>query len=124
MSTTTDICPLTEAAITALLKSRQVAEPASGPDGRRHAARWPFPGTVELWIPDENGVEWHRLATTLNMSVEGTGIRCDESLPIGLELALAMHEPEMSLHGRAVVRHCTDIGGEYLVGLQFLFDKP
>ncbi len=124
MSTTTDISPLTEAAIGELLRSRQVEEPAVGPDGRRRATRWPFPGTVELWIPDENGVEWHRLATSLNMSMDGTGIRCDESLPIGLEIAIALHEPEISFHGRAVVRHCTDIGGEHLIGLQFLFTNP
>ena len=39
------------------------------------------------------------------------------------EAQTGIHEPEVSLHGRAVVRHCTDIEGEFLVGLEFVCDR-
>ena len=119
---TTEICPLTQEAIVNLLTDREPRRLDATPVGRRKAARWPFPGTVELWIPDEAGLEQYCLATSLNLSVYGVGIRCDEALSPGLELAIAIHEPEASLHGKAVVRHCTEMGDEYLAGLQFLFD--
>ena len=83
--------------------------------------RWPFPGTVELWIPEGDGTERYELATSLNLSLVGVGIRCDESLESGVELAIAIHEPEVSFHGRAVVRHCTEMESDFLVGLEFLF---
>lgn len=118
----TEICPLTEEAVAKLLTGRQAIRPNAGPKGRRRATRWPFPGTVELWIPEDCGIERYTLATSLNLSLHGVGIRCDEALAPGLELAIAIHEPEMSFHGRAVVRHCTGIEEDYLIGLQFRFD--
>ena len=52
----------------------------------------------------------------------GIGIRADEALTPGVQLGIAVHEPEASFHGRAVVRHCTDTGqGYHIVGLEFLF---
>jgi hypothetical protein len=59
----------------------------------------------------------------LNLSLGGVGLRCDEPLSPGLELAIAVHEPEVSLHGRAVVRHCTGMRGDYLIGVEFLYDR-
>jgi hypothetical protein len=100
-----------------------MAAPRNATKGRRRAPRWPFPGTVELWIPEADGQERYTLATSLNLSLQGMGMRCDEELSEGTELAIAIHEPEVSFHGRAVVRHCTEFEGEYLIGLQFLFDK-
>ena len=46
----------------------------------------------------------------------------DMELPVGLELALAVHQPELSLHGRAVVKHCTEIDAGCYIGVQFLFE--
>jgi len=87
--------------------------------------RWPFPGTVELWIPQADGTELYTLATSMNLSLQGIGIRCEEPLAPGLELGIAVHEPEVSFHGHAIVRHCTEIQDDYLVGLQFIFeDEP
>ena len=118
----TEICPLTEEAVAKLLAGRNTRQPDTKGKARRKVTRWPFTGTVELWIPDEQGRERYALATSLNLSLGGVGIRCDEALSLGLELALAVHEPEVSFHGRGVVRHCTDMKGEFLIGLQFLYD--
>ena len=120
---TSEICALTEDAVAKLLAERAAKAGGSGTNGRRGTPRWPFPGTIELWIPDENSTEQHTLATSLNLSAYGIGIETEDPLPIGLELAIAIHEPELSLHGRAVVRHCTEIEVGYYVGMQFGFSK-
>ena len=119
----TEICPLTEDAVAKLLADREAEAPNSSAGERRKVARWPFPGTAELWIPQENDIDRYVLATSLNLSLHGVGIRCEEPLAPGLELDIAIHEPEMSFHGRAVARHCTEIEDEYLIGLQFLFSS-
>ncbi len=118
----TEICLLTEEAVAKLLADRQLKAPDVKGNGRRSTPRWPFPGTVELWIPEGGGPARHALATSLNLVLHGVGIRCDEPLSPGLELAIAIHEPEVSFHGRGVVRHCTEIEDEFLVGVEFLFD--
>ncbi len=120
---TTEICPLTEDAVAELLARRAGGQRTVKAKGKRKVSRWPFPATAELWVPEENGIAHHALGTTLNLSFHGVGIRCEEPLTVGLELAIAIHEPEMSFHGRGVVRHCTAIEEDYLVGLEFLFDK-
>ena len=63
-----------------------------------------------------------RLATCLDLSHHGVGIEADFELEPGLELTLAIHQPEVTMQGRAVVRHCTEIETGYYAGLQFLFD--
>ena len=118
----TEICRLTEKAVAKLLARRGVRVRGKKGKGRRLLPRWPFPGTVELWIPQDDQTERYELATSLNLSLRGVGIRCDEPLTPGLELAVAIHEPEVSFHGRAVARHCTEMEDDYLVGLEFLFD--
>ena len=114
---TSEFCALTENALKKVLSGRTIDSLMVPTDnGRRRAQRWPFPGTVELWIPDEDGVEQHTLATSLNLSVHGIGLRTDDT-----ELAIAIHEPEVSFHGRAIVRHCTELEEGYYVGMQFKF---
>lgn len=117
-----EICPLSRNTLGKMLSDRDAYASERRGRPRRAAVRWPFPGTVELWIPDELGLEHYTLATSLDLSLEGVGIRCDEELERGLELAVAIHEPEASFHGRALVRHCTEVEEEYLIGLQFLFN--
>lgn len=116
-----EICPLSRSALGKLLADRDATAPDQTDKRRRKVKRWPFPGTVELWIPDELGLEHYTLATSLDLSLDGVGIRCEEPLKRGLHLAIAIHEPEMSFHGHAQVRHCTAIEDEYLIGLQFVF---
>jgi|GEM_PF-2089352 len=121
MTITDEIKPLTKKAIASLLKQRQ--EKAFGKGRcRREVERWPFPGTAELWVTGESGLEDYRLATCENLSVNGAGIRSEDELPVGMEMGIALHEPEVSFHGRAVVRHCTETdGGYFTVGVEFLF---
>lgn len=118
-----EIFPLTAERITALLVARGAV-----PDDRRyrncqrHVVRWPFPGTVELWIPDRDGGERYLLATSVNLSDRGLGVEVDERLPEGMHVGIAFHEPEASFHGRATVRHCSDLAEtSYLIGLEFDF---
>ncbi|MHC4697469.1 MAG: PilZ domain-containing protein [Planctomycetota bacterium] len=120
----TEISPLTEEAIARLLAGRQrpPSEPAT--NGKRRTPRWPFPGTVQLWIPDEDAVDQHYLATCMNLSLHGLGMMSDIKLPVGLEFTLAVHQPEASFQGRAVIRHCTEVDNRYFIGVQFVFDEP
>lgn len=122
MMETVEIFPLTEDSVSALLVNRENMHVGSNGGAQRKAPRWPFPGTVELWIPGEDGFERHALATSINLSIHGMGVRCEEELPPGMELEIAIHEPEASFHGRAIIRHCTPIpSGQYMIGVQFLF---
>lgn len=119
----TEICALSREAIETLLAGRRTVAPDNHQRGRRRAPRWPFPGTVELWIPEVAGGERYALATSLDLSLDGVGICAEEPLPEGMDLAIAIHEPEVSFHGRARVAHCTGVENEFLIGLHFLFEK-
>ena len=120
---TAELLQLSEKAIARLLNRRTL----NGRDGesarRRAIPRWPFAGTVELWIPGTEVVEELILATCDNMGLGGMAIRCDEPLMPGTEYAVAIHHPEVSFQGRAVVCHCRNIDDGFYVGLEFIFDK-
>ncbi len=121
-----EIRPLTRQALNGLLISRDRSRRHSGRQDvcRRRVSRWPFPGTAELWVRDDSGIERHRLATCLDLSPSGIGVRVEEALELGTELEIAVHQPEASLHGRAVVRHCEPTSdGEHFVGLEFVFER-
>jgi len=119
---TTEISLLTREAIAELLAGRAARNPASHANGRRHSVRWPFPGTVEMWLPDGAGVEHHTLGTCLNLSTEGVGLLADDPISAGTQFALAVHQPEGSFHGRGIARHCTEVDGVHYIGVQFLFE--
>ncbi|MEK6677549.1 MAG: PilZ domain-containing protein [Planctomycetota bacterium] len=126
----TEFCPLTEEAICNLLEARQGFLPRDRRNAsrntptRRQVTRWPFPGTVELWIPDRYGVEQYTLGSCVDLSRNGAGVQCDRSIPVGMELALAIHQPEATFHGRATVRHCSPRDdNEYYIGVEFSFEK-
>ena len=88
-------------------------------------------GTLGLVVPDvanpffagvAHGVEQQAFATCVNLSLNGMGMLYDEPLEVGLELTLAVHQPEASLQGRAIVRHCTENEAGFYIGTEFLFD--
>ncbi len=118
-----EIYRLTEKAIDRLVSEQEQDSNTATAECRRRAKRWPFPGTVEMWLPDENGVEQIALGSCVNLSREGLAMLYEEALPLGLEMAMAVHQPEASLHGHAVVRHCSAKDEGFYIGIEFLFDK-
>ena len=119
---TVDIFPLSEEAVAKLLGDRAAQSAPAHPGCLRRTPRWPFPGTVELWVPTAAGGERYELATSKDLSLKGIGICFDEPLERGLNLGVAFHEPEASFHGRATVCHCSELeDGSYYIGMQFDF---
>ncbi len=116
----TEIVPLNETVLWDMLCGREECQSHNGRD-KRKSPRWPFQGTVELWFGDPDACDYYALATCENLSVGGVGVRFDEPIEPDTELSIAIHEPEKSLHGKAVVRHCTRLRSDYYIGLEFLF---
>lgn len=118
-----NIVRLSAETIRQLLDSRaNSAQKKSGP-GKRSTDRWPFPGTVEIWLPEQCYGERHFLATLHNLSAGGLAMRTRRPVPTGSRLAFALHQPELSCYGEALVRHCTQAAFGYLVGLEFIFES-
>jgi hypothetical protein len=115
------IVKLSPDSVTTLLKQQQVASHPNQPIGQRREDRWPFPGTVEVWLPDECYGERHLLATLHNLSPHGLAMRTRRPVPTETRLSLAIHQPELSCYGHGVVRHCTRAPVGYLIGVEFLF---
>lgn len=111
---------LTPETINTLLDSRRRpdTEATRGHESRR-ATRWPFPGQVQIWLENAAGEEMQIFGTCHNLNEHGIGLSCDQPLPIGAQLPVAIHQPEATYHGDAVVRHCT-LGPEgYFIGMEF-----
>ena len=117
-----EILKLTRQGITEVLAAKQdQAEPFMG-DERRLAPRWPFPGTIELRPADGDGREqW--FGTVRNVSETGLGASGDHYFELGTVLEIAFHLPEASFYGKGTVRYCKQVRGEFMLGLEFLFDE-
>jgi hypothetical protein len=118
-----EIVPLTAEAIKELLDTRRGIQDGTQGRGKRRGPRWAFPGAVEIWLPDGQGGERYLLGVCHNLTEVGIGVRCDEAVEIGATLAIAIHQPERSFHGRGLVRHCTPRGKGHLVGFEFVFER-
>ena len=118
---TTKIGPLTRAALARLLSTSAGDADVSSEGCQRDQPRRPFLGTVQFWCPDDQDLEQLNLATCVDLSMGGLGMHCDDPLEVGLHIALAVHQPEASLHGHGFVRHCTAQDEGYFVGVQFDF---
>jgi len=115
------IVKLTPESVRELIASRQVHAVPKLPPGHRREDRWPFPGTVEVWLPDDCYGERHVLATLHNLSPNGLAMRARHPVPVNARISLAIHEPELSCYGQAIVRHCTRAQTGYLIGVEFAF---
>jgi hypothetical protein len=115
------IVKLMPAAIEEMLAWQQVKAQPKQPPGKRRAERWPFPGTVEVWLPDGSYGEQHVLATLHNLSPIGLAMRTRRPIATDTRISLAIHLPVMSAYGHAVVRHCTRANAGYLVGVEFSY---
>lgn len=115
------IIKLSPAAIQELLDSQEVKAESKQPGGQRKVERWPFPGTVEVWLPDDSYGEQHILATLHNLSTSGLAMRTRRPISGDTKISLAIHLPALSCYGHAWVRHCTRAQVGYLVGAEFVF---
>ncbi len=111
---------ITAASIEEVLRQRFGYSEDGYGDERRGRPRWPFPGTVELWVPDESGEEEYVLAKALNLSPKGVAILSEDDLRIGMTLSIAIHQPETTFLGKAIVRHRTPTERGHRVGLEFV----
>jgi hypothetical protein len=121
---TEEIVRLTRNRIVGIINARQDAAAIplpdhSGPERRRYT-RWPFKGAVEIW-PDGGDGREVKHATCLNISETGMGLSSDEHITPGQVVEVAIHLPEMTLCGRATVRYCAEIRGQFMVGMEFIF---
>src|SRR2546423_1506681 len=91
-TTASEICELTKQSITNLLQERRRSPGTHSARERRAVTRSAFPSAVELWIPDANK-ERYALATAVDLSAVGIGLRSEEELPTGMRVGLAVHEP-------------------------------
>jgi hypothetical protein len=57
----------------------------------------------------------------VNISETGVGLRCDEQLQVGDSMEVAVHVPEMTLCGQAVVRFCAEAGDDFIIGMEFQY---
>ncbi|MFH1745903.1 MAG: PilZ domain-containing protein [Planctomycetota bacterium] len=115
------IVKLSPKAIQQLIDSQQIKSESKQGPGKRRVERWPFPGTVEVWLPDDCYGEQHHLATLHNLSINGLAMRTRRPIATDTKVSIALHQPELSAYGHAVVRHCTRAHAGYLVGVEFCF---
>jgi hypothetical protein len=118
-----NIVRLSPDAIQTLLDAQDIHAESKCGDERRRQERWPFPGTVEVWLPDTCYGERHVLATLHNLSIGGLAMRSRQPVSSGTRLSLAIHLPTLSCYGHAQVRHCTRTHVGYLVGVEFLYQS-
>lgn len=117
-----NIVKLTPDAVRELVDARR-AKAIGKPQTNEHrkSERWPFPGAVEVWLPEGTYGDRHILATMHNLSIDGLAMRTRRPLSVGAKIEIALHQPEVSLYGEAFVRHCTHAPVGYLVGVEFAF---
>ena len=117
-----EIIALTPESVGELVSAHLSSEGPAAEPGKRQAARWPFPGTTQLWLTDESGDEHLVFGTCCNVSAGGLGVRTDEAVPGGVTVPIAIHLPQATYHGKASVRHCTATRSGFYVGLEFVFE--
>lgn len=115
------IVKLTPESVRGLLEQQRSQAIAKQGPGQRREERWPFPGTVEIWLPEHCYGEKHVLGTLHNLSQNGLAMRTRRPLERDTIVAIALHQPAVSCYGQAVVRHCTRASVGYLVGVEFTF---
>jgi hypothetical protein len=115
------IIKLTPDTIRELIEAIRIESEPRHARGKRSEERWPFPGTVEVWLPDDSYGERHVLATLHNLSAGGLAMRTRRPISTDTRLSIAVHQPAMSLYGHGVTRHCTRAPVGYLVGVEFTF---
>ena len=75
---------------------------------------------MQFWVTDAAGEETQVLATCDNMNEQGIGVLCGRPLEVGMNLPIAIHQPDATYHGHGVVRHCTPWKNEYFIGIELV----
>lgn len=117
------IVKLSSQAVRELVDAAAVASHSKQDLSKRREERWPFAGTVEIWLPDECYGERHLLATVHNISQNGIAVRTRRPIPSATNISFALHQPELSCYGEGIVRHCTRAQVGYLIGVEFVFEE-
>lgn len=120
--TTDEIIQLSPESIREIIRLRQ--EKHAGFEGRerRHAPRWPFPGTAELRPVDEQSTDrW--FASCRDLSDTGLGLSCERFFEPGTQLEISVHLPEATLYGKVAVRYCMKTSRGFMTGVEFCFDN-
>ncbi len=121
---TDEIVKLSRKRVAAVVAARREAggEPKVQHEGaeKRRDPRWPFQGAIELW-PDGGDGRVVTHGTCLNLSETGVGLSCDEHMVPGQVMEIAVHLSEVTLCGRATVRYCAPVRGQFMVGMEFVF---
>jgi hypothetical protein len=121
MSTREIIC-LSREEFAALVRGLETAPSLEhgGPE-RRRAVRHASVGTVETANdgPDDEGPH---AGFICNINEGGLGMRCDGYWEPGTDGHVVIHLPQASIQMRVRVRYCERVRGQFMTGLEFLFD--
>ena len=117
-----EIQPLTPDRVADLVQARCGGNVKAATSCKRRKTRWPCRGNVELWLPRPGGPAEHVIGYLRELSEAGAGIRTKNEIEPGQVLSIAIHQPEASLYGKAIVRHCTHRPDGCHVGVEFEYD--
>ena len=115
---TDEIVALSRERIAELVRNRSNLPDPVPAHERRRAPRWPFPGTVEIYPAGGDGTVRY-FGSCRNLSETGLGMRCEQYLEPESRVEIAIHLPEASLCGKAIVRYCMETPQGYMTGLEF-----
>ena len=85
-------------------------------DGRRYM-RSPINARIEVGWQDNRGWQKQTQSRGVNMSSAGAAVMSPEPIAVGSTVYL--NSKELLLMGAATVRHCTEKGTKFVVGLEF-----
>jgi len=85
-------------------------------DSRRYV-RSPISARIEIGWQDRQGWQKQTQSRGLNMSIAGAALLSPEPLAVGTPVY--MNSKELQLMCAATVRHCTEKGSKFIIGLEF-----
>jgi PilZ domain-containing protein len=90
---------------------------AAGVLDQRIYLRSKITSRIDLSWQDAEGRKRHVESRGVNMSSVGALVLSPE--PIAVGAAVSLNSKDLQLMGNATVRHCTERGSQFLVGLEF-----
>jgi hypothetical protein len=90
---------------------------AFGQIDERRYLRSAISSRIELGWQDSNGWKKQTQSRGVDMSSAGASVLSPEPIAVGCPVYL--HSKELQLMGGAIVRHCTERGSKFLIGMEF-----